>query len=134
MSKSSDENRFSIEWTTKAGLLLNLGLQDIKAANTLLELLNLDVTDAIEAVRCTAWLRPRIFSRSLTPISKACRIFNRKFPPGSEVRVWYLGRNRPCVVTRTATIAFDMGGIPSVVLQDGEIGAAALSDIDPVEP
>ena len=132
MPKPSDENRLELEWTTKSGLLLNLGIQDIQAANTLLELLSFEVTDAIEAVRCTAWLRPRIFSSTPTPPSKAVKAWNAKYPPGSQIRVWQLGRNRPCVVTRTATIAFETGGIAVVVVQDGKIGGAALADCDPV--
>ena len=77
----SDANRLELEWTTKSGLLLNLGLQDINAANTLLELLSFEVADAIEAVRCTAWLRPRIFSSTKTPPPLACNAWNRKYPP-----------------------------------------------------
>ena len=133
MPKPSDENRLELEWTTKSCLLLNLGLQDINAANALLELLSFDVTDAIEAVRCTAWLRPRIFSSSPTPPSKACDAWNRRYPPGTEIRAWKMGRNRPCVVTRTATVAFETGGIAVVVLQDSSIGGVALSDCDPVK-
>lgn len=134
MPKPSDENRLELEWKTKSGLLLNLGLQDINAANALLELFSFDVTDAIEAVRCTAWLRPRMFSSSPTTPSRACEAWNRRYPPGTEVRVWKLGRNRPCVVTRTATIAFETGGIAVVVVQNGKIGGAALQDVDPVKP
>jgi hypothetical protein len=134
VSKSSDETRFSIEWQTKSGLLLNLTLKDIQAANSLLELFDLQVQDSIEAVRCAAFIRPRIFSSTPAPPSKACNAWNRKYPPGTEVRVWKLGRNRPCVVTRTATIAFETGGIAVVVVQDGKIGGAALQDVDPVKP
>ena len=134
MRKSSDESRLSmeIEWEKKNGVLLNLTLEDIQAANSLLERLDLSVADAIEAIRCAAWIRPRLFSRSPTPPSKACTAWNRKYPPGTEIRVWALGRNKPCVLTKTATVAFETGGIPVVIVQDRKIGGAALSDCDPV--
>lgn len=128
----SESDRLFIEWKTKRGLILNLTLQDLQAANHLLELVNLDSTDAIEAIRCAAFMRPRIFTSSATAPSNVVKAWNRKFPPGTEIRFWQHGRNNPCVMTRTATQAFSLGGVPIVVVQDRLIGGVALADCDPV--
>jgi hypothetical protein len=115
-----------IEWES-----LPLNLEDLRAANALLERLGLDEEAAIAAVRCAAFIRPRMFATAPETPSKAVRQFNQKYPPGTPITCWPNGRDEEPVKTLTASVAFDLCGLAAVLVQHEDATTVPLADVSP---
>ena len=121
---SSDQN----------GTGLQLGIEEIRLANALLERLDNEPEAAFEAIRAALFLRPRIFSQTPDPPSVAVRRWNAKNPPGSEVRFWPLGKDSKPSRGSTCSYAFDSCGTALVLVNDtaGNSETVSLANIEPV--
>lgn len=111
------------------GLTYPLSIEDLRAANKLLERLSMDVDGAIAAVQCAAEIRPRVFNQTESPPSDAVRDWNERVPVGSPVRFWPFGRDLLPQVSRTASAAFDLVGMAGVLVEDYEC-AISLADVE----
>lgn len=121
-----------IDWNNDNGQEHVFDLVNIQQAHALIESSGHDVESAIEAVRCAAFLYPRIFSRSDIQPVKAVKAWNLKHPPGTEVRCWPAGRTQQCVMTKTLSRAFEFAGFAMVLVEEAGTGkeAVALQDCD----
>lgn len=114
-----------------SGQRVSLLPEDIRLANALLERMNLEVEQAYAAIECAAAIRPRIFGPTPPTPSAAVADWNEATPVGSAVQYFPDGRPKPARRSRTASVAFDMGGFAAVLVEGHEC-AVSLADVEPL--
>lgn len=122
----------SIDFVSEvSGQRVSLLPEDIRLANQLLERMSLEVEMAYSAIECAAALRPRVFGPTPPNPSAAVAAWNAATPVGSAVRFFPEGRPAPARHSRTASVAFDMGGFAAVLVEEHDC-AVSLADAEPL--